>query len=64
MTDVTSTLIDWGARMRAIAEISGALEDGLPGDSWHLAHAITELAKGTKTIDDVREELGDGWEGL
>ena len=64
MTDVTNTLIDRQARLRAIAELARALGEGLPGDGWHLANAIVELARGTKTIDDVREELGEGWEGL
>ncbi len=48
------------ARFTAIESIARALEDALPGDQWHAAHALRRLATGEITPD---EALKEAWPG-
>ncbi|MCF2531733.1 hypothetical protein [Yinghuangia soli] len=43
-------------RLVSIAQLADALGDQLPGDGWHLAHAIKRLADGTVTPDEIAAE--------
>jgi len=36
-------------RLDAITQLACALQDYLPGDAWHLAHAIKQVASGEIT---------------
>jgi hypothetical protein len=46
-------ITDQSDRLELIAGFADALADRLPGDSWHLAHAIREVALGHMTIDEA-----------
>lgn len=50
--------------MEAIAQLADGLTDSLSGDEWSLAVAIKDLAKGSASVDDVAERLGEEWEDL
>ena len=60
--DWTPPANDVAERLKAISEIADAIDP--PGDTWALTHAIVRLAKGTYTVAQAREWLGDGWETL
>lgn len=45
-------------QLAAIATIANGLEDYLPGDTWHLAHTIKQLAEDTITVAEALAEDG------
>lgn len=46
-------------RLAAIQQLAGALKDYLPGDAWHLAHAIEQIASGAKTPAEALAEVDE-----
>jgi len=49
---------DADERLSVIAEIASALKDSLPGDNWHAAHAIQQVAEGKRGPAEALAELG------
>lgn len=45
-------------RLAAIQKLADALGDYLPGDAWHLAHTIKQLAEDTVTVAEALAEDG------
>lgn len=45
-------------RLAAIQTIADGLEDHLPGDTWHLANTIKQLAEDTITVAEALTEDG------
>lgn len=45
-------------RLAAIHKLADGLEDYLPGDTWHLAHTIKQLAEDTITVAEALAEDG------
>lgn len=45
-------------RLAAIQTIADGLEDHLPGDTWHLANTIKQLAEDTITVAEALSEDG------
>lgn len=45
-------------RLTAIHKLADALEDYLPGNTWHLANTITRLAKNEITAAEALTEDG------
>ncbi len=45
-------------RLAAIQKLADALGDYLPGDTWHLAHTIKQLAEDTVTVAEALAEDG------
>jgi hypothetical protein len=43
------------AMLDAIVVLATALMDSLPGDSWHVAHAIVQCARGEITPKEALE---------
>jgi hypothetical protein len=52
MTDPTD-LDDANARLSVVAQLASALQDHLVGDSWHLAYAISRVARREITVDEA-----------
>lgn len=49
---------DESERLSVIARIASALKDSLPGDNWHTAHAIQQIAEGQQMPAEALNELG------
>jgi hypothetical protein len=45
-------------RLNTIRQYADGLEDHLPGDTWHLAHTIKQLAADEITVAEVLAEDG------
>lgn len=48
-----------GERLAAIAQLASGLKDYLPGDAWHLAHAIEQVALSERTPDEALAQFED-----
>jgi hypothetical protein len=55
----TPTPADAAERLATIQRLAAALKDYLPGDAWHLAHAIEQIAAGRKTVAEAMAEVDE-----
>jgi hypothetical protein len=55
--EITVDLSEANERLTAIQQLASALKDYIPGDAWHLAHAIEQIADGTKTVAEAMAEV-------
>jgi len=48
-------------RLSAIRQLASVLKDSLPGDNWHIAHTIEQLATADVSPADALTNLPEEW---